>query len=75
VIGKVTDIVNLFPDTFDEAIICIGANVFINIGCIVEHDCIIENIVFLSLGVIFSGSVKVKQNSFVGSGAIISTGL
>ena len=25
VIGKIIDIVNLFPDQFDEAIICVGA--------------------------------------------------
>ena len=47
----------------------IGANVYINIGCTVSHDTIIEDFATLSPGVSVAGTVHIEDGAFIGTGA------
>lgn len=53
----------------------IGSNTIVNTGVIIEHDCKVENNVFLAPGVIIGGGVVVKDNTFIGSGTVIRDGV
>lgn len=50
----------------------IGDAVFINNGCIVEHDNVIESYVHLAPGAITGGGVKIGAGSFIGLGARVN---
>ena len=52
----------------------IGLSFFMNIGSILEHDCIIGNFVTFSPGVVCSGNVHIGDEVFVGAGSTIING-
>ena len=53
----------------------IGKFFHINLYSYVEHDCNIGNFVTFAPGVKCNGNIKIEDNVFVGSGAIIKNGL
>lgn len=53
----------------------IGANVVINTGAVIEHDCVIEDSCFIGPGAIICGEVRIGAGSFIGAGAIIREGV
>lgn len=50
----------------------IGDGVYINSGCIVEHDNKIDDFVHLAPGVITGGVVKIGRRTFVGMGCVVN---
>lgn len=87
--NKINPINAVHPQSFLEASVSlgknvmIGANVYINIGtvidnnvilnsgCLIEHDNIVTNHAQLGPGVITGGKVSIGKESFVGMGSII----
>jgi sugar O-acyltransferase (sialic acid O-acetyltransferase NeuD family) len=54
--------------------IYIGNHVHLNLDCTVGHDVIIEDFVTVSPGVHISGNVKLREGSFIGTGANLIEG-
>jgi sugar O-acyltransferase (sialic acid O-acetyltransferase NeuD family) len=52
----------------------IGANVIVNIGAVVCHNCVIEDDVHLTPGSILAGAVTVGRDSTIGMGATVLYG-
>jgi acetyltransferase-like isoleucine patch superfamily enzyme len=50
-------------------------NVMANIGSQIHHDCVIEDNVVISPGVILLGNVHVCKNAFIGASATIKQGV
>ncbi len=53
----------------------IGKAVICNTGCIVEHECIIDDFVHIAPGAVLGGNVRVGNTSFIGANAFIKQGL
>jgi len=53
----------------------IGSNVILNTASIVEHDCIIDDHVHVSIRACLCGNVSVGEGSFVGAGTVIRQGI
>ncbi len=53
----------------------IGMNVILNTGCIVEHDCKIENSVHIAPGAVLAGNVTIGERSFIGANAVLKQGI
>ena len=53
----------------------IGKGVICNSGCIIEHECFIEDFVHIAPGAVLVGNVKVGHNSFIGANSFIKQGL
>ncbi len=49
----------------------IGRHCLINIGAIVAHESVVEDVCFLGPGAILNGRVHIKEGSFLGAGCII----
>jgi len=49
----------------------IGCHCLINIGAIVAHESIVEDVCFLGPGTILNGRVRIGEGSFLGAGCII----
>lgn len=49
----------------------LGNFCLLNTRCIIEHDCTLEDGVFVGPGAILCGNVSVGRNSFIGAGATI----
>lgn len=49
----------------------IGAAVILNTGCIVEHDCVINDGAHISPGAVLAGGVSIGERSWVGAGAVV----
>ena len=47
----------------------IGAQVVVNLGCTIGHDCVIEDFVTMSPGVNLSGYTYLMEGSYIGTGA------
>lgn len=63
---------------FEKALINrsdIGEHCVINSGAIIEHDCKIEDNVFIGPGAIVGGGVTIRRNTFIGAGVIIRDGV
>ena len=54
---------------------CLGENVVVNSGAIVEHDCEVGENSFIAPGVVIGGFTKIGKNCFIGLGARIGNGL
>ncbi len=53
----------------------IGRNVVINTRASVDHDCIVEDHVFVGPGATLCGEVRIGEGTFVGAGAVILPGI
>ncbi len=53
----------------------IGIGVICNTGCIVEHECCIEDFAHIGPGAVLCGNVFIGQQAFVGAGAVIRQGI
>ncbi|MCS7073168.1 MAG: acetyltransferase, partial [Bacteroidia bacterium] len=53
----------------------IGKHVILNTGCIIEHDCLIEDFVHIAPGAILCGNVYVGKGTLIGAGAVVEKGL
>jgi sugar O-acyltransferase (sialic acid O-acetyltransferase NeuD family) len=49
----------------------IGRHCLINIGAIVAHESVVEDVCFLGPGTILNGRVHIKEASFLGAGCIV----
>lgn len=54
--------------TLGEAVIC-------NSGCIIEHECNIENFAHIAPGAVLAGNVTVGKYSFIGANAVVKQGV
>ena len=52
----------------------IGSHVILNTGCLVDHDCCIEDYVHIAPGAVLCGTVEVCEGALVGAGAVIIPG-
>lgn len=53
----------------------IGIGVICNTGCIIEHECCIEDFAHIGPGAVLCGNVFIGQQTFVGAGAVIRQGI
>lgn len=53
----------------------IGHAVICNTGCIIEHECIVQDFAHIGPGAVLCGNVSVGQGTFVGAGAIVRQGI
>lgn len=53
----------------------IGKHCILNTGCVVEHDCIIEDFVHISPNAALAGNVTVGEGSQIGIGACVIQGV
>lgn len=53
----------------------IGVGAICNTGCIIEHECIIEDFAHIAPGAVLCGNVQVGKNSFIGAGSVIREGI
>jgi sugar O-acyltransferase (sialic acid O-acetyltransferase NeuD family) len=54
---------------------CLGRNVIVNAGAIVEHDCWIEDHVHIAAAACVAGNVRVGENSYLGLGCRVRQGI
>lgn len=47
----------------------------LNTGCIVEHECVINQGVHVAPGAVLAGNVTVGENTFIGANAVIKQGI
>lgn len=53
----------------------IGNFCILNTGCIVEHECVIEDAVHIAPGAVLAGNVHVGEGTFIGANAVIKQGV
>lgn len=53
----------------------IGKGCIINTSSSIDHDCIVEDYVHISVGCHLAGTVKVGQNTWLGAGSIVSNNI
>ena len=53
----------------------IGMGVICNTGCIIEHECVVEDFAHIGPGAVLCGNVRVGRRSFVGANAVIRQGI
>ena len=53
----------------------IGNGVICNTGCIIEHECVIDDYAHIAPGAVVCGNVSIGENSFIGAGAVIKQGV
>lgn len=53
----------------------IGKNVILNTGCIIEHECILQNAVHIAPGAVLAGNVTIGERSFVGANSVVKQGV
>jgi len=53
----------------------IGNGVICNTGCIVEHECVINDYVHIAPGATLCGNVLVNEGSFIGANSVIKEGV
>ena len=53
----------------------IGAGVIINTGAIIEHECVIEDMVHVAPGAVLAGNVRVEKGAFIGANATLKQGI
>jgi sugar O-acyltransferase (sialic acid O-acetyltransferase NeuD family) len=52
-----------------------GKGVICNSGCIIEHECVIDDFAHIGPGAVLCGNVKVGEGSFVGAASVIREGV
>lgn len=58
-----------------NALVKVGKNVILNSGCIIEHECILQDAVHIAPGAVLAGNVTIGERSFVGANAVIKQGV
>lgn len=53
----------------------IGNLCIVNTGCIIEHECKIDDYVHIAPGAVLAGNVHVGQNTFIGANSVIKQGV
>lgn len=53
----------------------IGDCCILNTGCIIDHECTIENLVHIAPGAVLAGNVSIGERSFIGANAVIKQGV
>ncbi len=53
----------------------IGVGAICNTGCIIEHECVVNDFAHIGPGAILCGNVKVGSRSFIGAGAVVRQGI
>ena len=53
----------------------IGIGCIINTSSSVDHDCVVEDYVHISVGAHLSGTVRVGKGTWIGAGAIVSNNI
>ena len=64
----------IMPGVKISTSVTIGEFVHVNFNSYIAHDCIIENFVTVSPGVICCGNTIVKNGAFIGAGSLIKQG-
>jgi acetyltransferase EpsM len=54
-----------------NALVTIGKNVILNTGCIIEHECILEDAVHIAPGAVLAGAVCVGERTFIGANSVV----
>lgn len=58
-----------------NALTSIGDYCILNTGCIVEHECKIEDAAHIAPGSVLAGNVKIGARSFIGANSVIRQGV
>jgi sugar O-acyltransferase (sialic acid O-acetyltransferase NeuD family) len=58
-----------------NAFASIGKHVILNTGCIIEHECVLNDAVHIGPGAVLAGNVKVDERTFIGANAVIKQGI
>ena len=67
---------NMFaPRVVINSLAKIGNGVVCNTGCIIEHECVIDDYAHIAPGAILCGNVNVGEGSFIGAGAVVKQGV
>ncbi len=67
---------NMFAaQTVINPLVKIGNGVICNTGCIIEHECIIDDYVHIAPGAVLCGNVSIGEGSFIGANAVIKEGI
>ena len=53
----------------------IGRHCILNTGAVIEHECVVEDFVHISVGAILCGNVHVREEAFVGAGSTVIQGV
>jgi sugar O-acyltransferase (sialic acid O-acetyltransferase NeuD family) len=53
----------------------IGTGVICNTGCVIDHECIVEDFAHIGPGAVLCGNVRVGKQSFVGANAVVRQGI
>ncbi|WP_264531352.1 acetyltransferase [Flavobacterium sp. N502540] len=53
----------------------VGKNVILNTGCIIEHECVLQDAVHIGPGAVLAGNVNIGERSFVGANAVVKQGI
>ncbi len=53
----------------------IGKNVILNTGCIIEHECILQDAVHIAPGAVLAGNVTIGERSLVGANSVVKQGI
>ena len=54
---------------------CIGKGCIINTSASVDHDCMLEDYVYISVGAHLAGAVSVGEHTWVGAGAVVKNNI
>ncbi|OXA71455.1 N-acetylneuraminate synthase [Flavobacterium aquidurense] len=58
-----------------NALVKVGRNTILNTGCIIEHECVLQDAVHIAPGAVLAGNVCVGERSFIGANAVIKQGV
>jgi sugar O-acyltransferase (sialic acid O-acetyltransferase NeuD family) len=53
----------------------IGRGAICNTGCVIEHECEVDEFAHIGPGAVLCGNVKIGQQTFVGANAVIRQGI
>src|SRR5215471_11499297 len=53
----------------------IGQHVICNTGCLIDHECVVENFVHIAPGAVLAGNVYVGEGAFIGANSVIKEGI
>ena len=63
------------PNAVINPISKIGNGVICNTGCIIEHECLIDEFVHIAPGAVLAGNVQVGKRTFIGANSVVKQGV